>query len=177
MRAQSALIPSRPATVCRGMAVVWDCEATIRGVLISSMGRLVFKRQRRTNSVVPRVRSGAGPRRRHPEAHTVTHHTNKNLTNTTHDQQSTNKKPARITPLRALAVQAAINQTSTSAQSTADLKQLITGCQRARRCQQRLGRYRYTSSPCRTCRQCDADRAPRLQRGWHRLRPGGGPER
>ncbi len=87
------------------------------------------------------------------------------------------KKPARISPLRAHAVQAAINQTSTSARSTTSLKQLITGCQRARRCQQRLGRYRYTSSPCRTCRQCDADRAPRLQRGWHRLRPGGGPER
>ncbi len=100
-----------------------------------------------------------------------------NLTPTTLAQPSTNKKPARITPLRALAVQAAINQTSTSARSTTSLKQLITGCQRARRCQQRLGRYRYTSSPCRTCRQCDADRAPRLQRGWHRLRPGGGPER
>ena len=46
MRAQSALIPSRPAKVCRGMAVVWDCEATIRGVLESGKGRLVFKRSR-----------------------------------------------------------------------------------------------------------------------------------
>jgi len=56
------------------MAVVWDCEATIRGVLDSGKGRLVFKRQRRASSVVPRVRSGAGPRRRHPDAHTVNHH-------------------------------------------------------------------------------------------------------
>ena len=127
--------PLSPRPVCRGMAVVWDCVK--RPFAVSWTAARAGSCSRGNGEPArwcPASGAAAGPRCRHPDAHTVNHHK---------PQTQLQTKSPQDHPLRGLFSSSSHqSQTCTSARSTNRLKSIITGCQRARRCQQRLDRYR-----------------------------------